>query len=114
MTKALFFDIDGTLVSFHTHRVPQSTLEAVHAARQKGIKVFIATGLDDVCHYYGWDITEVMAFGDGGNDMDMLRHAGIGVAMGNARPEVQACADYVTATVDEDGVAKALRHFGVI
>ena len=52
-----------------------------------------------------------MAFGDGGNDISMLRHVGIGVAMGNARDEVKAAADYVTASVDEDGVAKALRKF---
>ena len=44
MTKALFFDIDGTLVSFKTHSVPQSAIDAIHAARQAGIKVFIATG----------------------------------------------------------------------
>ena len=73
-----------------------------------------ATGIDKVCQHYGWDIGEVMAFGDGGNDKTMLLHAGTGVAMGNARPEVQACADYVTSSVDEDGVANALRHFGVI
>lgn len=44
----------------------------------------------------------------------MLRHAGIGVVMGNAAEEVQAAADYVTASVDEDGVSRALRHFGLI
>ena len=42
--KALFFDIDGTLVSFNTHRIPCSTIEAIEAAKQKGIKIFIATG----------------------------------------------------------------------
>ena len=44
MTKALFFDIDGTLVSFHTHRIPSSTIEALEAAHTKGHKIFIATG----------------------------------------------------------------------
>lgn len=44
MIKAIFFDIDGTLVSFNTHRIPQSTIDAVHAVRQQGIKVFVATG----------------------------------------------------------------------
>lgn len=44
MIKVIFFDIDGTLVSFKTHKIPQSTLDAVHRVRQKGIKVFIATG----------------------------------------------------------------------
>lgn len=55
-----------------------------------------------------------MAFGDGGNDVLMLKHVGIGVAMGNAEDEVKRAADYVTDSVDEDGVEKALRHFGVI
>ena len=44
MIKAIFFDIDGTLVSFKTHQIPQSTLDAVHRVRQEGVKVFIATG----------------------------------------------------------------------
>ena len=44
MIKAVFFDIDGTLVSFKTHVVANSTVEAIHQLRAKGIKVFIATG----------------------------------------------------------------------
>lgn len=43
-----------------------------------------------------------------------LRHAGIGVAMGNAGDEVKEAADYVTDSVDDDGVMNALRHFDVI
>ena len=57
---------------------------------------------------------EAMAFGDGENDMEMLQLAGIGVAMGNAEEQVKAIADYVTADIDEDGIAKALAHFGLI
>jgi len=254
MIKAVFFDIDGTLVSFKTHRIPQSTLDAVHAIRQKGIKVFVATGrprpfinniagleydgimsvngasivladgtvvthkpvekadiqrmityqneqpiaiayatddeafvthynekfrevfelldlpnpqalpaeealrmdvmqiiaffgedeepyimshvlqgcgaqrwhpffadcivsgtdkatgIDDICHHFGFDISETMAFGDGGNDKSMLSHAGWGIAMGNASDEVKACARYVTDSVDDDGVAKVLQR----
>ena len=55
-----------------------------------------------------------MAFGDGGNDIAMLQHVGIGVAMGNAMEDVKASADFVTTSVDEDGVVVALRHFGLI
>ena len=43
--------------------------------------------------------------------MTMLRHVGCGVAMGNARDEVKAAADYVTDDVDEGGVVNALHHF---
>ncbi|MBP1637512.1 MAG: Cof-type family hydrolase [Bacteroidetes bacterium] len=257
MIKAVFFDIDGTMVSFETHQVPQSTQDAIVDLRKKGIRVFVATGRhrsainnlanitfdgyitinggyctvendiciykrsieksdiealiefqknrpfpcmiveetrsfinflnDDVEHvlnmlnfptinvrpleealnsdvlqlvsfftenkentvmsvlpncestrwyplftdivpkgshkgigmdkiiaYYGISLDETMAFGDGGNDISMLQHAGIGVAMGNADDEVKASADFVTDTVDADGIYKALNKFGVL
>ena len=44
----------------------------------------------------------------------MLRHAHIGVAMGNAGSYVKSQADYVTGTVDEDGILAALEHFGLL
>ncbi len=62
----------------------------------------------------GIDPSETIAFGDGENDEDMIRFAGIGVAMGNAEECVKTAADYVTADIDDDGIAKALRHFGLI
>jgi Cof subfamily protein (haloacid dehalogenase superfamily) len=71
-------------------------------------------GIDKVLEHYGINLEETMAFGDGGNDIPMLRHVKIGVAMGNAAPEVQASADYVTTSVDEDGITHALKHFEVI
>ena len=259
MIKAIFFDIDGTLLSFKTHRVPQSTIDAIRQVKQKGIKVIISTGrlfthitnldeiefdgyitvngsycvdtngqvigirtipkaelesliayekkvmpfsyafmvhdgiyvnrvddvvkkiygmleialpeekdlstmvddqvfqlnlfvdkekdekimkealtssessrwhlafsdvnvkgidksvgIDDFLKYYNIDISETMAFGDGGNDIQMLKHVSIGIAMGNARDDVKAIADYVTTSVDDDGVANALRHFKLI
>ena len=57
---------------------------------------------------------EIIAFGDGENDISMLEMAGIGVAMGNAPEKVRISADYVTADVDEDGIGKALRRFGLL
>ena len=44
MIKALFFDVDGTLVSFNTHKVPESTIEALREAHKRGVKLFTATG----------------------------------------------------------------------
>lgn len=258
MVKAIFFDIDGTLVSFQTHQVPASTREAISALRAKGIKVFIATGrhmrainnlgdmefdgyitmngsyclegkdeviyrrgipkedilamidyqekvenfpsalvqenaiwmnysnqaveeifellkfsdvplrplrevadetvyqviaffqkeqqerimsvmphaeatrwnpmfsdvvphgsskavgIDKMLEHFGIALEDSMAFGDGGNDVEMLQHVPIGIAMGNAEEEVKAIADYVTDTVDNDGILKALKHFGVL
>ena len=60
------------------------------------------------------DIQETMAFGDGGNDLSIIQDAGIGVAMGNANECLKQAADYVTTSVDEDGVYNALKHFEVI
>jgi Cof subfamily protein (haloacid dehalogenase superfamily) len=261
MTKALFFDIDGTLVSFNTHRILSSTIEALETAHKKGIKIFIATGrpksiinnlselqernlidgyitmngaycfveneviykspvrsgevqavanfckeknvscffvgehrmlacrpndlmrkifsgflqVDEIpvstfeeatrgdifqmtpfitveeekemrprisnCEIERWhpafaDITakgntkqkgmneilrhfgllreETMAFGDGGNDVSMLRHAATGIAMGQASDEVKQVADYVTDSADENGIRNAMKYFGII
>ena len=44
MIKAAFFDIDGTLVSFNTHRVPESAIQAIENLRRQGVKIFLATG----------------------------------------------------------------------
>lgn len=255
MIKAIFLDIDGTLVSFNTHKVPESAIEALHAVRRLGVKVIIATGrprpfvdnlgrleydglmtvngasirmadglvlahnpipradldrliayyhanpfpiafatddetfitdtspesvhilqllnlpcppvrpiesclemdvmqiiafftpeqeahimqnvlhgcsaqrwhsyfadvicagndkahgIDVVAQHYGIDLSEVMAFGDGGNDLTMLRHVGYGIAMGNAREAVKEAARFVTKSVDENGIAEALKQF---
>lgn len=252
MIKALFFDIDGTLVSFKTHKIPQSAVDALNEAKAQGIKIYISTGrplpfinnlgqiehlIDGYitttgalcivgkdrfnCHeidkasvkkilesanawnksavvvgathiaivndseemseqfrkglnldfdfaplevvekepilqvspffdeaeekkvmkqlpdcvssrwhpaftditnikadkgkallamaaHEGFTVEETVAFGDGGNDIPIIRQAGIGVAMGNAQDDVKAVADYVTTSVDEDGVRNAL------
>ena len=64
--------------------------------------------------HFGIAPAEAMAFGDGENDLSMLRRAGIGVAMGTASAAVKSGADYVTGTVDEDGILSALEHFGLL
>lgn len=255
--QAIFFDVDGTLVSFQTHTIPRSALEALHALRARGIKLFLATGrhqamlrdvlalfpfdgcvtlsgqycfagdqilrrapmppeavaelvaatedaafstiflegediylsrvnhmteefiqqlhipmppvrparyalgrevyqaitfltrdrehllldraphlkttrwhpsfldvippaggkdvgMDAVLSHFGIPLARSMAFGDGENDLSMLVHAGIGVAMGTASGAVKARADYAAPPVDEDGVARALAHFGLL
>jgi len=53
---------------------------------------------------------QVMAIGDNANDVDMLRWAGVGVAMGNAAPEAKAVADFITDHHDADGAAKAIHR----
>lgn len=54
---------------------------------------------------------ETMAFGDGENDIDMLKFVGIGVAMGNAESCVKESADYITNSVDDDGIMEAFKKF---
>lgn len=71
-------------------------------------------GVDAFCRHFSIDVAETMSFGDGGNDITMLKHTGIGVAMGNASPDVKAVADYITDHTDDDGVWNALQHFGLI
>jgi len=58
-----------------------------------------------VAKMLGCDIEDMVAFGDDFNDIEMLRECVIGVAMGNAPPEVKEAADIIAATNDEDGVA---------
>ncbi len=72
------------------------------------------TGMDTLLRHYGIPLSATMAFGDGGNDIPMLRHAAVGVAMGEAAEAVRQAADYVTASAEEDGIARALRRYGVI
>ena len=73
-----------------------------------------SVGLAKMGEYFGFGVDEMMALGDGGNDISMLKYAGVGVAMGNAGEDVKHVADYVTTSVDDDGVGNALRHFGVL
>lgn len=73
-----------------------------------------SVGMARLCEAEGISPAETMAFGDGINDLEMLQFAGIGVAMGQCRDEVKAVADYVTASVDEDGITHALNHFGLL
>lgn len=72
-----------------------------------------ANGLARLCGYYGIDMCRTVAFGDSMNDIEIVRAAGIGVAMGNGLEELKAAADYVTADIDDDGVYKACEHLGL-
>lgn len=71
-------------------------------------------GVDKIIEYYKIDISETMAFGDGGNDVSMIEHCKIGIAMGNANEKLKKAADYITESVDNEGIYKALEHFNLI
>jgi len=70
-----------------------------------------SSGLDHVCAELGLTAADVLAIGDGRNDIEMLRWAGRGVAMGQAVEEVRGAADGVTGTVFDDGVALELGKY---
>ena len=59
----------------------------------------------------GVERKEMIAIGDGYNDLSMIKFAGLGIAMGNAQEPVKKAADYITLSNEEDGVAEALEHF---
>lgn len=69
-----------------------------------------ASGLEVVCRQLGLTARDVVAVGDSLNDVEMIRWAGLGVAMGNAQDAVKAVADQVTAPVDEDGAAEVVER----
>ena len=69
-----------------------------------------ARGMETLCRHFGIQQEETLAFGDGGNDIEMLQWAGIGVAMGNAEQSVKDNADLVTADVDHEGIEQAVNQ----
>ncbi len=69
-----------------------------------------ASALCRLAEYFGIQREQVMAIGDGENDLSMLEYAGLGVAMGNASPAVKARCGYITDTNDRDGAAKAIEQ----
>ena len=68
-------------------------------------------GLCLLCRTLGIDIAQTVACGDEGNDVSILRSAGLGVAMGNATAEAKAAADVQVADCDHDGVAEAIERY---
>ena len=68
-------------------------------------------GIRWLCESQGLDIRRTAAFGDGGNDLEMLQTVGCGVAMGNADNTLKAVADAVTAPYDRDGVAQFIEQY---
>ena len=69
-----------------------------------------AEALKQLAAILGLDLSQFAAIGDGLNDIEMLREAGLGIAMGNAPDAVKSVADWVTGTNDQDGVALAVQR----
>ncbi len=80
-------------------------LEFLNKTTHKG------SALKALANYLDLDIQETMAIGDAGNDLEMIKTAGIGVAMENAFEEVKKVADFITTSNEQDGVANAIKRF---
>lgn len=105
LRDAVVQDLQGIAVSavWSSH----NCMEITHPDAHKG------RGLETACRLLGVPVERTMALGDSGNDIAMLRRAGLGVAMGNAPDFVKEAADIVVDRFDEDGAAKAIETFAL-
>lgn len=99
-------EIIGRYYSFMTNS--KEYVELVPTGHNK------ATVMDKVCEKFGIDNKDTIAFGDGSNDLEMLRHAGIGIAMGDGCDEAKEAADMITTGQKEDGIKNALEKLDLI
>jgi len=90
-------------VNFHTSR--PYFLEFVDKNASKAI------AMEKLGRYFGIKQSEMIAVGDGYNDLSMIEYAGLGVAMANSPDEVKQKADYITLSNEEDGVAHVIHKF---
>lgn len=73
-----------------------------------------ATAIELLIEHAGIARADTIAYGDGVNDLEMLRFVGLGVAMGNARPALLDVADRVTADADHDGILRSFEDLGLV
>ncbi len=73
-----------------------------------------AVGVKAVCDWFRLPLENTYAFGDGMNDLDMLRCVGHGIAMGDHAEDLEGCCEFITRRVCEEGIEYGLRHFGLI
>jgi len=76
----------------------------------KSCKAAKHLAIAEVCAKLGINMSDVIAFGDDNNDIEMLRECGIGIAVANAIDECKAAADYICGSCDDDGLAKWLEE----
>lgn len=84
---------------------------AVDLLAKEGSK---ARGIKDIVEHLGLGMENVIAFGDGLNDIEMLTSVGFGVAMGNAHSDLMAVADYVTTNIEQDGILNAFQQLKLL
>ncbi|WP_136604856.1 Cof-type HAD-IIB family hydrolase [Paenibacillus dokdonensis] len=101
-----FVDKFPTLKFKRWHNYVMNVYEEFEATKSSAIK--------KVLEHFNFSSSEAVAFGDGGNDIDMLEYVGLGIAMGNGEQELKEKADFVTKKASEDGISYALKKFGII
>jgi len=117
VTKVLVLD-DPEILDGYAPRLYEALGEEFHVVQTMPIYLEIMrkhvnkyVGIMAVAKELGIQREEILAIGDAMNDYEILKEAGIGVAMGNAEDKVKEAADFVTTDHEEHGVAYALNHF---
>lgn len=106
--EALRKNLDDYHAEVIEHRkwgAPWNIIEIV----KKGINK--AIGVEKIAYYYNIPKERIIAFGDEDNDLEMIDHAGVGVAMGNAIDELKSVANFVTDTNEKEGIANFLTNY---
>lgn len=117
IVKVMFVDDEKTLNRI-LPLLPQAILDKYSILRSTPYflefldkRVNKGTGVSIIAKELGLTAEQVICVGDAGNDLDMIKYAGLGVAMGNARDEIKEAADYVTHSNENDGVAHVIEKF---
>ena len=111
--KLVIADVDGTLVT-NAKVLTSRAIDVVRKLRQAGIKFVITRGKppkSSTMLIKPLQLTDINTIGDMPNDVLIFEKSGISIAMGQASPEVQRAATYVTSSNEEDGFAKAMEQF---
>ena len=120
ITKAIYFDagatIDGIRAEFTDFEVVPSsvTVFGTSAGEMMIPGVHKASGIDVLLHHVGIDLADTIAIGDSYNDLEMLEHVAVGIAMGAAPQAVKDIADEVTTSTTDDGIRLAFVRHGLI
>ncbi|MDD3171485.1 MAG: tagaturonate epimerase family protein [Bacilli bacterium] len=117
ITKIIWFDSPERLISIQEEIRPLLGSRTNFFTSNPTYLEFVALGvskanaLKTIGDYYHIPLKEIIAVGDGFNDLAMIEVAGLGVAMSNAVKEIQEKADFVTSSNNEDGVGKVIKEF---
>ena len=105
-------DLDGRfyVVDFSIGKVSEGS----YFGEMNNAGVTKASGIDEYLAYVGASIEDTIAIGDSANDLEMLEHAQVAIAMGNGTEAAKAVADFVTTDVDKDGIYNAFLKLGII